>query len=304
MSVAAPDLAHAAGRDPRLEPVAVLVVDEPLVGCCRSLDHRLHHGLGDRAAVGAARDLAARRCPRPAGSARPPRPRGPGPGRTRRTRRRAARSGCRSARCRSCRPPGRPGSRPAPAVPELTVSTMSWVTWSAVSGLIAWLYSSGSVCLSVSSSGDWIDVDDVGLHHHALVGDPGRDHRHLERRGPHFVLADGGLAGLRLVGVVGEGRDRLRADVVEVVVVEAERLRLVLQGVRAQLDPELGEGGVAGVLHRLAERDLVGAAVAALVVDLAGAAGGLRQLVRRTARHLAVVGRTCRSRSRPTRSPA
>ena len=72
----------------------------------------------------------------------------------------------------------------------------------------------------------------------------------------------------RLVGVLGEGRDRLRADVVEVVVVEAERLRLVLQGVRAELDAELGEGGVAGVLHRLAERDLVGAAVAALVVDL------------------------------------
>ena len=50
-----------------------------------------------------------------------------------------------------------PGIAPGVAVPMLTVSTISWVTWSAVSGLIARLYSSGSVCLSVSSSGDWIE---------------------------------------------------------------------------------------------------------------------------------------------------
>ena len=129
-------------------------------------------------------------------------------------------------------------------------------------------------------------VDDVGPHHRALVGDPGDHHRHLQRSGLHLELADGRLAGLRRVRPLGVVGHRLRAELVEVLLVEAERLGLLEHLVRAELDAELGERGVARVAHRLLERDRVDAAVAALVVDQAGAAAGLRQLVGRAARHL------------------
>ena len=44
-----------------------------------------------------------------------------------------------------------------PLLVPSTVSTISWVSSSAVSAEIASPSSSGSVCLSVSSSGDWIE---------------------------------------------------------------------------------------------------------------------------------------------------
>src|SRR3954452_18747485 len=77
-----------------------------------------------------------------------------------------------------------PGMAPGVAVPLLTVSTISWVTWSAVCADTAWSSSCGWVCRSVSNSGGLDRVDDVRLHHHALVGDAGGDHRHLQWRGP------------------------------------------------------------------------------------------------------------------------
>ena len=165
------------------------------------------------------------------------------------------------------------GSAAGLAVPLSTVATIISVSSAAVDADIACESSSGSVLLEHVELGRLHLVDEVGLHHRAAVGDAGRDHRHLQRRGArrsYWPMPD--WRGLRLVHVLGERRLGLRREVVEVVAVEAERLGLLAHRLGADLDGQRGEGGVAGVLQRLGERDPVGAAVAALVVDQAALA--------------------------------
>ena len=119
-------------------------------------------------------------------------------------------------------------------------------------------------------------VDQIGLHHRSTVGDPGGDHRHLQRGGRNVELPDGRQRGLWWVRVLREATRDLPVQVVEVLLAEAELLGLLLQDVGAEVHPEETEGHVAGDLQRLGQRDLLAAAVAAPVVDQIGV--GLRQV--------------------------
>ena len=60
----------------------------------------------------------------------------------------------------------------------------------------------------VEPSGRGDLVDDVGLHDDAVVGDPGRDHRHLQRRHLQPLLAEREPPGVDLVRVVAAGTAR------------------------------------------------------------------------------------------------
>ena len=157
-----PDLAHAAGRDPGVEAVAAGLVDVA-AGLVRGhCDHRLHDGLGDRAAEDAAGDLVAARC-RSSGSSPRPRPAGRRRGRRRRTRRTAAGRPL-------CAVPvlpatSTPGIAAGVAVPSSTVATISSVSSSAVVLEIASRELCGSVLSSTSRSGGADLVDEVGPHH-------------------------------------------------------------------------------------------------------------------------------------------
>ena len=123
-------------------------------------------------------------------------------------------------------------------------------------------------------------VDEVGLHHRAVVGDPGGDHRHLQRGGGHVELADRRQRGLRLVGVLGEAADRLAGQRSsrswKVRVPKPNFSACVAQRVVAELEADRAEGDVAGDLERLGQGDLVAAAAAAVLVDevLAWSAAG------------------------------
>ena len=109
-----------------------------------------------------------------------------------------------------------------------------------------------------------------------------RDHRHLQRRGAHVVLADGRLA--RSAARRGRSGKRLRAWRIEVLEVRAGRSRTSRPAraarrrrARARSSPN---ADVAGDLERLGQRDLVAAAGAAVLVGQVGgrsAAGRARR---------------------------
>ena len=118
-------------------------------------------------------------------------------------------------------------------------------------------------------------LHEVGRHQDPAVGHRGRHHRHLQRRRPHVELADRGLRGLRLVGVLGEvARDAAHRDLERLV--EAELLGLLAQGVVAELEADLAEGRVAGEHQRLGQRRA--AAVARPAVEVRQRHVGLRQV--------------------------
>src|SRR5215216_5005881 len=95
---------------------------------------------------------------------------------------------------------------------------------------------------------------------------------HLQRGDAHVALADGALCGgghvLPLGDDAGGGGQLVGAGLVE-----AELLGLVGQLLAAQLDPEAGEGGVAGDLQRLGQGQ--GAAAAARAAEVADVGRGL-----------------------------
>ncbi len=160
-------------------------------------------------------------------------------------------------------------------------------------------------------------VDEVGAHQPAAVGDRGDDHRHLQRRRLHRELPEAGAGGLGVVelarllllavdrvhDLLREDRAGLRAEVEEVVAVEAERLGGLAQLLRPDGHRHLREGGVAGVLHRGREGDLRRAAArAALVVDDVLRAARARRLPGRARTGPGRPGRRGRPRSPPRRS--
>ena len=82
----------------------------------------------------------------------------------------------------------------------------------------------------------------------------GADHRDLQRAGRDVELADRAQRELRRVQVVGELAGH-PVQIGQVPGVEAELLRLDPQLVLAELQPEVGERGVAGDAERLGDGD-------------------------------------------------
>ena len=115
----------------------------------------------------------------------------------------------------------------------------------------------GGVDLAVRSGREQL-LHQVRPHLLAAVGDRGGDQRALQRGHPHVALADRGLGERGLVGAAVRVRRCRRSWLAatgsavavqvadgQVVLLEAERLGRLLDLVRAELDAELGEAGVA-----------------------------------------------------------
>ena len=177
----------------------------------------------------------------------------------------------------------RPGIWAAVPVPlSTTWSIMSRRSPATRSG-ITWPKSSPSNRLTTPA----LVGDDLAGHERphppAAVGD-GRGHGgHLERRDAHVALADGALGGGRHV-LLGGDHAGGRRELVGAGLVEAELLGLGGQLLAAQLDPEGGEGGVAGDLQRLGQGQA--AVAAARAAEVADVGRGLGHVVDRRGRQL------------------